>query len=242
MTCRLTPAQVRAYEEDGVLYPVRVLSAAEAAEARARFDHMVAADGGVPRAFRQPHFEHRWAYDLALHDAVLDAVECLLGPDVVVNSTLVFYKRPGDRSFVSWHQDRLYPGLQTPLTTAWIALAPSTVENGCLRVIAGSHKLGIVPHEEVPEGDNLLKSGQTIAEVDESRARDVVLQPGEMSLHHGDIIHGSNPSRSGPPRIGLIVRYVTPATPQPPHPVVPARGRRDLPGLEVLRRPPAAEG
>lgn len=236
---RLSPRQVQTYEEDGVLFPLQVLSEAAAAAAKAKFDALIKSLDEVRTAIRQPHVEHRWAYDLATCDAVLDPVEDLIGSDVLVGSTLIFYKPAGQGDFVSWHQDRLYPGLRSPkLVTAWIALAPSTTLNGCLRVIAGSHQQGIVEHRETPGEKNMLRQGQTIEEVDLSRVVDLVLEPGEMSLHHGDLIHGSNPNRSDSDRIGFVVRYLTPEAPPSSPAMIHARGNADCSHFDLLHEPP----
>ena len=234
----LSPEQVAAYERDGVFFPARVLTDAEVAWFRSRF---AAAAAGQEKAqpIRQPHLSLAWAYALATHPAVVDAAEDVLGPEVLLHSTIIFYKRPSDPGYVSWHQDGLYATLRAPrLTSAWIALSDSTVENGCMRVIPGSHRQGILPHVESPTGDNLLKHGQAVEGVDESQARDVVLAAGEMSLHHGDIVHGSNPNRSATERIGFIVRFVTPEVRAANHPLVRVRGGVDCSHLEMLAGPP----
>jgi ectoine hydroxylase-related dioxygenase (phytanoyl-CoA dioxygenase family) len=118
---------------------------------------------------------------------------------------------PGDKKYVAWHQDGIYFGLHPPnVVTAWVALTDSTPENGCLRVVPGSHGKNLI-HRETGAPDNALSRGQEIAvEVDESQAVDIVLQPGELSLHHVGIVHGSNPNTSDRPRIGLAIRYLTP--------------------------------
>jgi non-haem Fe2+, alpha-ketoglutarate-dependent halogenase len=142
----------------------------------------------------------------------LDAVESVLGPNIIVWSSQWFPKMPGDKTYVSWHQDATYWGLHPPsVTTAWVALWESSPENGCMRVIPGSHKGPLLPQVETYARDNVLSRGQEIAvKVDESRAVDLVLRPGEMSLHHIGIVHGSNQNRSNIPRIGIAVRYIAP--------------------------------
>jgi len=158
------------------------------------------------------HLALPWVCELAMNDAVLDAVERVLGPDVLIWNTHWFPKFPGDRGYISWHQDATYWGLQPPLvTTAWIALSPSTVENGCLQVLPGSHVGELMPQQETFAPDNMLSRGQEIAvEIDESQAVSLELAPGEFSLHHIGIAHGSGPNDSDRPRIGLAVRYIAP--------------------------------
>jgi ectoine hydroxylase-related dioxygenase (phytanoyl-CoA dioxygenase family) len=143
---------------------------------------------------------------------VLDAVEEVLGPDILVWSSQWFAKLPHDRAFVSWHQDATYWGLTPPnVSTAWIALTVSDAANGCLRVIPGTHRGELLPQRETYGADNMLSRGQEIAvAVDESQAVDLVLRPGQFSLHHVGIVHGSGPNESTGPRIGLAVRYISP--------------------------------
>lgn len=114
--------------------------------------------------------------------------------------------------YITWHQDATYWGLHPPnVATAWIALSESDRENGCLRVIPRTHCGPLLPQRETYAADNALSRGQEITvEVDESKAVDLVLKPGEMSLHHIGIVHGSNVNCSKKPRIGLAVRYITP--------------------------------
>jgi non-heme Fe2+,alpha-ketoglutarate-dependent halogenase len=192
----------------------------------------------------QLHLHFRWAFDLATRPAVLDAVEDIVGPDILVHSTTMFCKQSHDPGYVSWHQDAHNWRLDEPrLVSAWIALSESTPENGCLRVIPGSHR-GRLEHEERPSEDNMLATGLTVAdEVDESAAVDFVLDPGEMSLHHADLVHGSRGNRSDGKRIGFAIRYVSPAVSQerPHHAVVLARGEDVHGHYELLEREPSAD-
>ena len=177
---------------------------------------------------RRPIF--RWAYDLGTHPRVLDAVEDILGPDILLWTVSIFPKYPRDPGYISWHQDGTYWGLDSVrVTTAWIALTDSTVDNGCMRVVPGSHRRPILPHRDTYAADNRLSRGQEIeVEVDERDAVDVVLRAGQMSLHHVNIIHGSNPNPSDGSRIGFAPRFTTPETRQidgEPLTAVLARGR-----------------
>ena len=223
----LTSDDIQRYSREGIVFPIPVLTPGEVEIYRTHVDELV--EGSKGMALRQLHLEKRWAYDLGLHPRMLDAVEAILGPDVLVHSTLVFYKPARDAGFVSWHQDGLYPGLRAPqLTTAWIALTPSIPENGCLRVLPGSHRGGILPHREEQTEHNLLRQGQTIDGIDEAAAIDVILRPGEMSLHHRDLAHASNPNHSDLNRIGFVVRCITPEAQFTGHPVIAARGCPDI--------------
>jgi hypothetical protein len=217
----LTSDQIRSYQERGYFFPLRVLEPAEVGELRARFDefveyHRVRLQELPPskhsRIFGHTHTFLRWVYRIVSHPRVLDAVESVLGPNLLVWDTGWFAKLPGDRKYVSWHQDATYWGLHPPnVTTAWVALSDSVPENGCLRVIPGSHRGDLLPQRDTYAPDNALSRGQEIAvEVDETQAVDIALQPGEMSLHHIGIVHGSKANLSPRPRIGLAIRYITP--------------------------------
>lgn len=234
----LSREQVERYHRVGALFPVPVLSHAEVSEFRAAFEETESHLGGKLVNAPLTHLYFRWAYDLATHPAILDAVESILGADILVQGSLLLCKYPRDPARVLWHQDRKYSNQNgSPTTSAWIALSDSTPANGCLRVLPGSHRRGILPHTEGGAGDNLLNY-DSVAGVDESRARDVVLKAGEMSLHQGDLVHGSEPNHSDTKRVGFVVRYVTPKFEEAVNPVVRARGRGESGHLTCLREPP----
>jgi ectoine hydroxylase-related dioxygenase (phytanoyl-CoA dioxygenase family) len=195
-----------------------VLTPEETAGFRRSFEELADRLGGRPVAQALGHTQayFRWAYDLATHPRVLDAVEDILGPDILLWTVSIFPKYPRDPGYISWHQDGTYWGLDSVrVTTAWIALTDSTVENGCMRVVPGSHHRPILPHRDTYAPDNRLSRGQEIeVKVDERDAVDVVLRAGEMSLHHVNIIHGSNPNPSDGSRIGFAPRFTTPETSQ----------------------------
>lgn len=238
----LSPEQIARYEEDGALFPIPVLSPDEVARFRAGFEELEARLGGQPRPIGLSHLFFRWAYELATHPAIADVVEDVLGPDLLLQGSLIICKYPGDSSYVAWHQDGTYSGLHaTPTTSAWIALSESNAGNGCMRVIPGSHRNPMLPHADTYAPQNLLGHGEEIqVEVDESRALDLVLRPGEMSLHQNNVIHGSGPCLSGVQRIGFVLRFVTPRLEQADLPITPIRGRTDCPHLPMLSIPPTA--
>lgn len=198
--------------EDGYAAPIRVMSEAEAGATRAWLETLDARHGDALKpVFRsKPHLVFPRLYDLMCADAVLDAVEAVLGPDLLAWSSSFFWKRARDPGFVSWHQDSTYWGLEPlDIVTAWIAFSPSTPANGCMRVVPGSHSTDQLPHRDTYAPDNLLSRGQEIAvDVDPATAVDLVLEPGEMSLHHVKIVHGSDPNPTDVPRIGFTVRYI----------------------------------
>jgi ectoine hydroxylase-related dioxygenase (phytanoyl-CoA dioxygenase family) len=241
----LSPAEVTRYQRDGVLFPIPVLSTTDVERFRRAFYALEARLGGKPSAqqLAQTHLHFRWAYDLATHPAVLDAVEDVLGPDILIWTVSIFPKHPKDPAYISWHQDGTYWGLSsTQVTTGWVALTDSTVENGCMRVVAGSHRRRILPHTDTYAEHNLLSRGQEVqVDVTDEEATEVLLKAGEMSLHHVNIIHGSNPNRSDGRRVGFAIRFITPDVSQlgERQAAVLARGRDAHGHFELLSAPPS---
>jgi non-haem Fe2+, alpha-ketoglutarate-dependent halogenase len=240
LTAGLSTQQLEQYARDGIVFPVRVFSADEAARFRGALDAVAERCARTSlKRFDGLHLFFDWAYRLTTHEAVLDAVEGVLGGDILVDGTLVFYKPPQDSGYVSWHQDSVYSDWHlTPTVSAWVALTASRRANGCMRVVPGSHREGVLDHSNSPDASNLLFRGEQVAAVDEARAVDVTLRPGEMSLHHSNIVHGSNPNTSDEPRVGFIVRYVTSRVPARARPLLRVRGDADCRHL-LLAGPPA---
>lgn len=211
---KLTRAEVGRYAATGFLHPIDALSADEADRFRLSYERVAALLGGSPRAVQLIQIQryYDWAWELGHHPAVLDAVECVLGPDIILWSASVFPKRAHDPSFVTMHQDGTYWGLEGgAVTTAWVALTDSKRENGCMRIVPGSQKSEILPHKDTYGPDNLLTRGQVVeAECAEADIVDIELDQGQMSLHHVRAIHGSRSNSSAMPRIGFAARYVTP--------------------------------
>ena len=244
MAKSLTSEQLAEYERGGVVFPLPVLSENEVRRFRGGYEELLAAFDRKPKSteLAVTHLHFRWAWDLATHPKVLDAVEDVLGRDLLVWSSSIFAKPARDPGYVTFHQDGTYWGLDSTLvTTAWIALSPSTVESGCMRVAPGTQKDPIHPHKETWAEDNLLSRGQEVqVDVADEDVVDVVLQPGEMSLHHVKIIHGSGCNASDGPRIGFAVRYIDPRVKQvtPDHPVILARGEDHHRHYEHMTEPP----
>ena len=236
MSASLSDAMIGNYERDGVVFPVQVLSDGEVAEFRAQLEAVARENS---RRMDQLHLTFPWAYALASHRRVLDAVESLIGPEILIDGNLVFYKPPHDEGYASWHQDSVYSGWHlTPSVSAWIALTTSEPANGCMRVVPGTHKQGLLEHDNVQDPNMLNKRGERLRmDVDESQAVDVVLKPGEMSLHHTNIVHGSNPNTSDGPRIGFIVRFVTNLSTNRDRPVMRVRGNADCSHLRLVEPP-----
>ena len=168
--------------------------------------------GEVQERYRiKAHLPFPWLNELIRHPRMLDAVEDIIGPDILCWGSSFFTKNAHDPRFVSWHQDTTYYGLEPRETlTAWFAFTDSTVKSGCMRVLPGSHAQGPRRHVETFAQDNLLSRGQTVADVDESRAVDVVLKAGEISFHSETTIHGSNPNDSDDRRLGYSIHFIAP--------------------------------
>lgn len=193
------------FDADGFVFPLRVLPGGEVARYRAAAEERL---NGASTTHRL-HLETDWGRELASHPAIVDAVEDLAEGPVRIWGTLVLRKEPRSDAYVSWHQDSAYRTIGADdLFSAWIALTDSSATNGCMRAIPGSHRVRL-PHVNVADSENLLSHGQrVVGDVDSSRAVDMVLRAGEMSLHHIDVVHSSAPNRSHTPRLGFVVRYV----------------------------------
>jgi ectoine hydroxylase-related dioxygenase (phytanoyl-CoA dioxygenase family) len=208
---RLSEEQRERYRHDGVLYPLRLIERGEAQECLARFERIEAARAGrlPPSLNAKPHLLIPWAWDV-VHDArVLDAVEDVLGPDILCWASSFIVKNADDGRYVAWHQDATYWGLSAPeAVTVWIALTPSTKENGCVRFLPGTHR-SPRPHVDTRDPKNLLGRRESVAErIDDANALDAELEPGEASLHDALILHGSNANRTSGRRIGFSLRYI----------------------------------
>ena len=208
---KLSAENVEFYHDHGYFAPVRALSSREAAHARNALEQHEAEHGKLSGQLRhKSHLLFTWLDDMVRHPAILDAVEDILGPNLLVWGSSFFIKDARNPGFVSWHQDSTYWGLDpADIVTAWVALSDSTVENGAMRVMPDTHTMEQAPHRDTFAEGNLLSRGQEIeVDVDASKAHTLVLQAGEMSLHHVRLIHGSDPNPSDHRRIGFAIRYL----------------------------------
>ena len=207
----LTETAVRQYRDQGYYSPVRVMPTAEADALRAKLESFEADAGLLAGKLRhKSHLLFTWLNDLIRHPRILDAVEDVLGPNILCWGSSFFIKEPRNPAFVSWHQDSTYWGLDpADVMTAWVALSDSNAANGAMRVIPGSHMLEQVAHRDTFSPDNLLSRGQEVmVDVDERQAVMMPLRAGEMSLHHVRLIHGSDPNPWDLRRIGFAIRYI----------------------------------
>ena len=214
----LSAAAIEQYKRDGYCFPLKVLDDGEVAANRVQLERFEGAQGkplgGAQR--NKSHLLFKWVDDLMRHEKILDAVEDLIGPDLLCWNTLFWIKEAGSESYVSWHQDLRYWGLDTnDLVSVWLALSPASLESGCMHVLPGSHKGELLPHKDEYEPDNLLTRGQEIAvEVDDEKTVAMPLAPGQISLHNVRLAHASGPNRAADRRIGLSLHYMPTSTQQ----------------------------
>jgi len=208
----LTQQQIDQFWRDGCIFPIRVMSEADAAQIRSRLEEFEKKAGGPLKGDlrHKSHLLFSWLGDLVRQEHIVDAIEDLYGPNLLCWTTNFFIKEAHNPAFVSWHQDSTYWGLDKPdVVTAWVALTPSNTSNGAMGFIPGTHTGEQIPHRDTFAKNNLLTRGQEVAvDVDEKQAVTIELRPGEMSLHHVRLVHGSPPNPSDDRRIGFAIRYV----------------------------------
>ena len=208
----LTQQQIDTYWRDGCVFPIRVMSESDALEIRERLEAFEKKTGGPLKGDlrHKSHLLFSWLGDLVRQDRIVDAIEDLYGPNLLCWTTNFFIKEANNPAFVSWHQDSTYWGLNRPdVVTAWVAFTPSNKANGAMGFMPGTHTSDQIPHRDTFAKNNLLTRGQEVAvEVDESKAVAIELEPGEMSLHHVRLVHGSPPNPSNDRRIGFAIRYI----------------------------------
>jgi len=205
----LSDQQIKFYNEKGYVAPIDVLSIQEANEIREEIETIEKkwpnALEGLGRNY--VHMISPVFNKVCLNNKILDAVESVIGKNILICGTTLFIKNANEKGFVSFHQDAKYIGLEPHnWVTAWIAVTNSNEENGCMRMWPGSHKEDLKNHEQKFDEDNLLTRGQTIANVPIEETEPVVLKAGQMSLHHPTVIHGSGLNRSNDRRIGFVVQ------------------------------------
>ena len=209
----LNEKQIEKYHDEGFIAPIRVMSEEEALKIKERVEE---AEKAFPEEFNPEnrnnlHLTFMVLDELAHNPIILDAVEDLIGPDFSLWSSVMFIKNPSTEHFVSCHQDATYMGMtSSDFLTPWIALTPSTEEMGCMAMIPRSHKQNILPHQDTFDENNILTRGQVVKDVDEEKAVNLILKPGEMSIHHGAVIHGSKPNKSKQRRIGFALQSYCP--------------------------------
>ena len=205
---------VETFKKQGYYAPLVVASKAEMQEMRHRLETYETNSGAVFKTsnrYYKNHLIFKWLAEFIRSPRILDAVEDLIGPNLMVWSTDWWIKEAHSPQFVSWHQDSQYWGLDTQkLITVWVALSPSTEQSGCMRVLPGSHLGRDLPHQETFHSDNMLTRGQQIDDIDETQSVNLELDPGNAAIFSYRIAHASHPNRSDDRRIGLAIRYIPP--------------------------------
>ena len=209
----LSDAQASQFHKNGFLPAFPVLSIDQAEQLRANLESFEAENEGVLKGslrFKN-HLLFKWLSDLIRSPTILDTVEEIIGPDIMVWSTDWWIKEANSPQFVSWHQDSQYWGLDTDkLVTVWVALSPSTIQSGCMRVLPGSHLGPDLVHEETYHDDNMLTRGQSIGDINEDNAINLLVDTGQAVLFAFRIAHASYPNQTDDRRIGLAIRYIPP--------------------------------
>jgi len=206
---KLSSNQLQEYNDNGYVAPIEVLTKDEAFEIRKEIENI---ETRWPDKLKGTgrNYVHMISpiLDVVCHNSnMLDAVESIIGKNILICGTTLFIKNPNEKGFVSFHQDATYIGLEPHnWVTAWLAITDANEENGCMRMWSGSHKDNIRHHEQKYDKSNLLTRGQTIENVPLDETTPLVLKAGQMSLHHPTIVHGSGLNKSNDRRIGFVVQ------------------------------------
>ncbi len=213
----LSAEAIEQYWRDGFYTPIEIMTEAEVGAARTSLEAFEAANGGPLKGANRfkSHLLFKWLADLARAPRVLDVVEDLIGPDIMLWSSNWFIKEANSGQYVSWHQDSGYWGLDTRrLVSVWIALSPATVESGCMRILPGSQEGPDQEHVETFAENNMLTRGQAIQGLDEAGAIDLEVATGSGALFAYRLLHSSPPNRTDDRRIAIVLRYIPPETKQ----------------------------
>jgi len=205
----LNAKQLKDYEDQGFVAPVDILTLEEATKIKEEIEYIEKKwpDELVGLGRNNVHYISP-IFDQVCHNSkILDAVESIIGKDILVGGTTLFIKDPDKKGFVSWHQDAKYIGFEPyNWVTAWLAITDANEENGCMRMWSGSHKEKIKDHKDTYDENNLLTRGQTVQNVPIEKTTPNILKAGQLSLHHPMIVHGSGPNKSNQRRIGFVIQ------------------------------------
>ncbi|HEV2189116.1 MAG TPA: phytanoyl-CoA dioxygenase family protein, partial [Stellaceae bacterium] len=211
----LTPQQIAAYRRDGYSFLHQALSDTELAECReglARYEAWLGkpVNMGDWRWRSAAYAFLPWLDKLIRHPRILDAVEDLVGPDILVFTTTFFIKEANSATFAAWHQDATYFGIEPyEHVTAWVALTDATEEAGCMEVVPSRGAARQLHHAALGLKDSINGGGQAV--VEEFDQRDTVMMTvpaGSFSLHHTLCTHRSAPNRAGHRRVGIGISYI----------------------------------
>lgn len=235
----LTTEQTAQFQEDGYVSPIDVLSPSEIEQVMG----IIRQDGRRLNALTRvnPHLLFPKIWDLVRDPRILDPLESILGPDIICIAASTIEKEPGTDNYVAWHQDATFWGMdRTSGATAWLAMTPSTRVSGCVQVLPGTHEQQL-RHDAPNDPLNMLGAREQVRDLPSlDGAVALELQPGQMSLHHPLVLHGSDPNKSDQPRIGLAIRYFSAQAYQAGGSVTLVRGR-NLSNMP-LEPAPAADG
>ena len=205
----LTVEQLNNYKKKGYISPVNALSSSEAKEIRDEIEKIEKKWPGALEGLNRNyiHLLSPIFNKVCLNKNILDAVESIIGQNILICGTTLFIKNPNEKGFVSFHQDAKYIGLEPHnWVTVWLAVTDANEKNGCMRMLSGSHKEDLKYHEQKFDENNLLTRGQTIKDISLDKTDAIILEAGQISLHHPKIVHGSGLNYSNDRRIGFVIQ------------------------------------
>jgi ectoine hydroxylase-related dioxygenase (phytanoyl-CoA dioxygenase family) len=211
---RLTRQQVESFNTEGYLIVTEpIFPEAKFRRLVEHFDRKLEAlpPGIRPEAMDVPHFTDPDLFEWLFADEVLDLIEPIIGPDIALWASHFLCKPRGNGRRVPWHEDSYYwKGMLEPMqvVTVWLAIDPSTPENGCMYVIPRTHGHGFSDYDPVDPESNVFPTEITPAQRDETRAVPCVLKPNQASVHDARLMHGSPPNNSSLRRCGYTMRYM----------------------------------
>jgi ectoine hydroxylase-related dioxygenase (phytanoyl-CoA dioxygenase family) len=205
----LSSNQLKQYEDEGFVSPINIFSKDKAKEIRNEIEMI---ENQMPEELENSgrynaHLISPLLDEVTHNSNILDAVQSLIGENILVCGTTLFIKNAYEKGFVSYHQDAKYIGLEPHnWVTAWVAITDSNEENGCMRMWSGSHKDNLKDHDQKFNEGNLLTRGQTVKNVPKKKTTPLILNAGQMSLHHPTVVHGSELNKSNDRRIGFVIQ------------------------------------
>ena len=205
----LSSNQLKQYKDEGFVSPINIFSKEKAKEIRNEIELIEnKIPGELERSGRyNAHLISPLLDEVTHNSKILDAVQSLIGENILVCGTTLFIKNPNEKGFVSYHQDAKYIGLEPRnWVTAWVAITDSNEKNGCMRMWSGSHKDNLKEHDQKFNEGNLLTRGQTVKDVPKEETTPLILDAGQMSLHHPTVVHGSELNKSNDRRIGFVIQ------------------------------------
>jgi hypothetical protein len=205
----LSSNQLKQYYDEGFVSPIDIFSKNKAYEIRKEIELIEEQmPGELKKSGRYNAHLISPLLDEVAHDSkILDAIQSLIGKNILICGTTLFIKNPNEKGFVSYHQDAKYIGLKPyNWVTAWVAITDSNEHNGCMRMWAGSHKEDLKEHDQLFNEGNLLTRGQTVNNVPIDKTTPLILKAGQMSLHHPTVVHGSDLNKSNDRRIGFVIQ------------------------------------